>query len=268
MRFLTSSRRHKAARPILVALALVLIGGLYAAVSPATNSSADDTTTTAQIAQGRQLFAVSCASCHGLNGEGLAAEGAPSLVGVGAAAVDFQVRSGRMPMANPLVQAPRKENTFTDEERAALAAFVASLGGGPSIPTEDQYTPEGLSEEAIAKGGDLFRTNCSACHNFQGSGGALPNGKVAPPLIGLEAIDIYEAMRTGPGQMPIFNGAAIPDTDVQAMVGYLDELHAQPSAGLTLGGLGPVSEGLWAWIAGMGSLVLFAMWITSKAARK
>ena len=103
MRFLTSSRRHKAARPILVALALVLIGGLYAAVSPATNSSADDTTTTAQIAQGRQLFAVSCASCHGLNGEGLAAEGAPSLVGVGAAAVDFQVRSGRMPMASQSV---------------------------------------------------------------------------------------------------------------------------------------------------------------------
>ncbi|MGB7962101.1 MAG: cytochrome c [Propionicimonas sp.] len=268
MRFLTSSRRHQAARPVLVVLALVLVGGLYAAVSPATSSNADDTTTSAQVTQGKQLFAVSCASCHGLNGEGLAAEGAPSLVGVGAAAVDFQVRSGRMPMANPLAQAPRKDNVITDEERAAMAAYVASLGTGPSIPTEDQYLPEGLSEEDLAKGGDLFRTNCSACHNFQGSGGALPNGKVAPPLMGLEAIDIYEAMRTGPGQMPIFNGPAIPDTDVKAMVGYLEELHAQPSAGLTLGGLGPVSEGFWAWVAGMGSLVLFSMWITSKAARK
>ncbi len=268
MRVLASKRRHKAARPLLIVVALALVGSLYAAVAPATRSAADDTTTAAQVDQGRQLFAVSCASCHGLNGEGLASQGAPSLVGVGAAAVDFQVSTGRMPMANPLVQAPRKENTFTTEEIAAMAAYVASLGGGPSIPSADQYEPEGLTEEQIARGGDLFRTNCSACHNFQGSGGALPNGKVAPPLIDVDAIQIYEAMRTGPGEMPVFGAGAVPDEDAKTMIGYLQEVHAQPSAGLTLGGLGPVSEGFWAWVVGIGGLSLFAMWITSKAARR
>jgi len=262
------ARRHKAARPLVVVAALVLLGAVYAGLSPATTGVADDATTSAQVEQGRQLFAVSCASCHGLNGEGLASQGAPSLAGVGAAAVDFQVRTGRMPMANPLAQAPRKPNTFTDAEIAALAAFVANLGTGPEIPTEDQYLPEGLTAEQIARGGDLFRTNCSACHNFQGSGGALPQGITAPTLIGVDAKTIHEAMRTGPGQMPVFGGGAIPDSDVKAMIGYLEEVHAQPSAGLTLGSLGPVSEGFWGWVVGIGSLVLFALWITSKAARR
>lgn len=266
MRSLTSRRHHKAARLLLVVLALLVTGGIYAVVSPSTSAAAPTPEET--IARGQELFAVSCASCHGLNGEGLAAQGAPSLVGVGAASVDFQIRTGRMPMANPLVQAPSKTNPFTPEEIAAIALYVASLGDGPAIPEPDQYDPSGLSAEEIAVGGDLFRTNCSACHNFQGSGGALPNGKVAPPLLNSEPIDIHEAMRTGPGEMPVFADGAIPDKDVRAMIAYLDQVHAEPSAGLTLGGLGPVSEGFWGWVLGIGGLVLFAMWITKKAARR
>ena len=265
MRF-SSRRHHKGARLLLVACALLITGGLYAVVSPATSVAAPTPEET--VARGQELFAVSCASCHGLNGEGLAAEGVPSLVGVGAASVDFQMRTGRMPMANLLVQAPPKQNTFTPEEIASIALYVATLGDGPAIPDPGQYDPSGLDAEAIAIGGDLFRTNCSACHNFQGSGGALPNGRVAPPLINANPIDVHEAMRTGPGQMPVFAEGAIPDKDVRAMIAYLDQVHAQPSAGLTLGGLGPVSEGFWAWVAGIGGLVLFAMWITKKAARR
>ncbi len=267
MRFLTSTRRHRAAKPLLLVLALFAIGSLYSAVAPATPSAADGATADQQIVMGKGLFAQSCASCHGLNGEGLAAQNIPSLVGVGAAAVDFQVRTGRMPMANPLVQAPRKENTFTDDEIAALAAFVASLGSGPSVPEEWQYSPEGLTAEEIARGGQLFRTNCSACHNFQGSGGALPSGKVAPSLIGVEPREIWEAMRTGPGEMPVFAPGAVPDSDARSIIGYLEEVHAQPSAGMTLGGLGPVSEGFWGWIVGIGGLVLFAVWIATRGAR-
>lgn len=261
----TSLRRHKAARPLFLVLALLTVGGLYSVAVPA---AADDTTTAEQVAAGAELFAVSCASCHGLNGEGMVAQGAPALTNAGAAAVDFQVRTGRMPMANEFVQAPRKPNTFTDEEISQLAAFVASLGEGPGVPGPDQYEPKGLDAERLATGGDLFRTNCSACHNFQGSGGALPGGRVAPPLMDSTPQEIYEAMRTGPGQMPIFGPSAIPDDDVKAMIGYLQTLHAQPSAGLNLGGLGPVSEGFWAWVVGIGGLVLFAIWITTKAARK
>lgn len=266
MRSLTSRRHHKAARLLLVVAALLVTGGIYAVASPSTSVAAPTQEET--IARGQELFAVSCASCHGLNGEGLAAEGAPSLVGVGAASVDFQMRTGRMPMANPLVQAPSRPNVFTPEEIAALSLYVASLGDGPAIPDPGQYDPSGLSPEEIAIGGDLFRTNCSACHNFQGSGGALPNGKVAPSLIDSEPIDIHEAMRTGPGEMPVFADGAIPDKDVRAMIAYLEQVHEQPSPGLTLGGLGPVSEGFWGWVVGIGGLVLFAMWITRKAARR
>ncbi len=262
----TSRRHHKGARLLLVACALIVTGGLYALVAPATSVAAPTPEET--VARGQELFAVSCASCHGLNGEGLPNQGIPSLVGVGAASVDFQMRTGRMPMANKNVQAPPKQNTFTPEEIASIALYVATLGDGPAIPDESQYNPSGLSAAEIAIGGDLFRTNCSACHNFQGSGGALPNGKVAPPLIEANPIDIHEAMRTGPGEMPVFAEGAIPDKDVRAMIAYLDQVHAQPSAGLTLGGLGPVSEGFWAWVAGIGGLVLFAMWITKKAARR
>ncbi|NNG18507.1 c-type cytochrome [Naumannella sp. ID2617S] len=265
MRFLSARRRHRAARPLLLVLALFLMGVVYAGFAPAGKSSAD-TAMTQQVKEGQQLFAVGCASCHGLQGEG-GSQG-PSLVGVGAAAVDFQVSTGRMPMAHPGAQAPRKPNSYTPEETAKLAAFVAQLGEGPSIPRPEQYSPSGLSEEEIAKGGELFRTNCSACHNYAGLGGALPNGKYAPTLEGVDNKHIYEALRTGPQQMPVFSTEALPDEDVRAIIGYLNELHEQPNhGGMNFGGLGPVAEGFWAWIAGIGGLVAFAVWIASKGAR-
>ena len=273
MRFLASGRRRRslrrsrAAGPLLLLASLFLVGASYAAFAPAPSSTADDATNEQLVATGKQLFAVSCASCHGLNGEGLAQQGAPALTNVGAAAVDFQVRTGRMPMANPLAQAPRKENTFTEDEIAALAAYVASLGEGPAIPEEGQYSPSGISAEGVARGGELFRTNCSACHNFKGSGGAMPNGVVAPSLQDATAKDIWEAMRTGPGQMPVFGPGAITDDDAKEMIAYVEQVNQTPSAGMTLGGLGPVSEGFWGWVLGIGSLVLFAVWIATKGAR-
>ena len=171
-------------------------------------------------------------------------------------------------LAKPEAQVPRKENVFNAEEIKALAAYIASLGPGPGIPTPDQYTPEGLDAVAIARGGELFRTNCSACHAFGGGGGALPNGKYAPSLVGVENIHIYEALRTGPQQMPVFSEGQLSDEDVKEIIGYLNDLHAQPAyGGLTLGSMGPVGEGFWAWVAGIGSLCLFAVWIAAKGAR-
>jgi len=264
VRFLTAKRRHRAVRPALLVLALLLMGALYAAVAPVARVSAD-TGNSQQVAEGKALFQVTCSSCHGMNGEG-SGQG-PTLIGVGAAAVDFQVSTGRMPMANPGAQAPRKENTYTEHEIAALAAYVATLGPGPAIPTEDQYNGEGLAAEELAKGGELFRTNCSACHNFEGAGGALPNGKYAPSLKDVAGKQIWQAMRTGPQQMPVFSAGALPDEDVRAIVGYLETLHAQPSSGVTFGGLGPVAEGLFAWVVGIGGLCLLAVWIAAKGAR-
>jgi ubiquinol-cytochrome c reductase cytochrome c subunit len=269
VRFLSSRRRHPAAKVVLLLLALLVMGALYTLVAPPTKVAADNGNSQ-QIAEGRALFRVTCASCHGLNGEGQISDTiqGPPLIGVGAAAVDFQVSTGRMPMAKPDAQAPVKKNLYTPEEIAALAAYVASLGPGPAIPSPEAYDPSGVSEEDLARGGELFRTNCSACHNFEGAGGALPRGKYAPSLKGVSNKILYEAMLVGPQQMPVFSDEVMRPEDKRAMIGYLNELHERPSdGGLALGGLGPVSEGLWAWILGLGTLMYFAVWITARGAK-
>lgn len=269
MRFVSARRRHPAVKVASLVFALFVMGALYTVLAPTSKVMAD-TYTSQQVEEGKKLFAVACASCHGLNGEGQQSgmiQG-PSLVGVGAAAVEFQVKSGRMPMARPTEQAPVKPNRYSDEEIALLAAYVASLGPGPAIPDPEEYNPEGVSEEDIARGGELFRTNCSACHNFEGAGGALPGGKYAPTLIGVSNLHLYEAMITGPQQMPVFSDEVMRPEDKRAIIAYLNELHEQPSpGGLNLGGLGPVSEGLWAFVAGLGSLIGLAIWIAAKGAK-
>ena len=269
MRHLSARRRHPAAKGVLLVFALFLMGALYAVLAPSPKVAAD-TGNSQQVEEGRALFSVTCASCHGLNGEGQTTgtiQG-PPLAGVGAAAVDFQVGTGRMPMSRPEAQAPAKRNLYTEEEIAALAAFVASLGPGPAIPSPEDYDPSSVSEEDIARGGELFRTNCSACHNFQGAGGALPNGEYAPSLEGVSNKHLYQAMLIGPQQMPVFSDEVLRPEDKRAIIGYLNELHERPSdGGLALGGLGPVSEGLWAWIVGLGSLMFIATWIAAKGAK-
>ena len=270
MKFLSTRRRHPLAGLVVMVLGLVLMGGLYSAFRPA---AADDAATdTALISQGRRLFVASCSSCHGLNAEGILSKNGtnfgPSLVGVGAASVDFQVSTGRMPMARPDAQAPVKKNLYTEEEIAALAAYVASLAPGPAIPTPEEYDPANVSEEDIARGGELFRTNCSACHNFQGSGGALPGGKYAPTLIGVEPRHVYQAMQTGPQQMPVFSDQVLQPQDKRDVIAYLKSIEEHPRyGGAELGSYGPVSEGTFAWIVGIGGCVLFAIWIASHTAR-
>jgi ubiquinol-cytochrome c reductase cytochrome c subunit len=272
---LSRHRRGPLAGLVVLLLGLMLTGGLYAAFSPAqaeqTGSSA------AQVAQGRQLFLVSCSFCHGQNGEGVRSQDGhtqlgPSLIGVGAAAVDFQVGTGRMPMTQPGAQVPRKPRAFDDQEIAALAAYVASLGPGPAIPTENDYSIDGLSasekQDAIARGGQIFLTNCTACHNFEGSGGAMPRGGFAPRIRGVDSKYIYEAMLTGPQSMDTFSDGNIPPEDKKAVIAYLNNLNSTPSySGLTLGGLGPVSEGLIAWVVGLGFCVGFAVWIAAHTTR-
>ena len=261
---------------LVIIAGLLLTGGIFTAVVN-TTAQADDTASSAdQVAQGRDLFLVSCSFCHGQNGEGIRTEDGnqigPPLVGVGAAAVDFQVGTGRMPMAQPGAQVPTKPETFDDEEIAALAAYVASLGPGPAIPDESDYSVEGLSdyerEAAISRGGQIFLTNCTACHNFEGSGGAMPRGGYAPSLHETSARHIYEAMLTGPQNMPNFaNGNLSPD-EKRDVIAYLYSLREMPNyGGFGLGGLGPVPEGLAAWLGGIGLLVGAAVWIAAHTTR-
>lgn len=264
MKLLTTFRRHSVARPVMLILALVVIGLGYAGVNPQRSSA--ETERTQQIEQGKALFDLTCSSCHGLGAEGTSQ--GPTLIGVGAASVDFQMGTGRMPAARPEAQLPARQVNYTQEQIDAVAAYVASLAAGPAIPEEGQYSPEGLSAEEIARGGALFRSNCSACHGIVGGGGAMPNGEYAPALVNTSGRHIYEAMRSGPQQMPTFSKEVMPDESVREIIGYLEAAHEQPNhGGLTMGDAGPVSEGFWIFIIGIGGLSIVATWIAKKGAR-
>ncbi|MDI3403086.1 cytochrome bc1 complex diheme cytochrome c subunit [Streptomyces cavernicola] len=265
MKKLSARRRHPLAAVVVLLLALAATGGLYAAFAPADKAQADETAQSLAIDEGKKLYAVGCASCHGTGGQGTS--DGPSLVGVGAAAVDFQVGTGRMPAQQPGAQVPRKKVIYNQAQIDQLAAYVASLGAGPSVPNDKQYNPEGAD---IGKGGELFRSNCAQCHNFTGEGGALTHGKFAPTLEDVDPKHIYEAMQTGPQNMPSFPDTTMPEKEKKDIIAYLDAVNGDKTAspgGLKLGGLGPVSEGLFAWIFGLGALIAVAVWVAARTAK-
>jgi ubiquinol-cytochrome c reductase cytochrome c subunit len=215
-----------------------------------------------QIEEGRQIFLKGCSSCHGLNAEG--AQIAPSLIGVGAASVDFQVGTGRMPMADMSTQAMRKDPIYNAEETAALAAYVATLAPGPAIPAESSLNYE--RDGSTAEGGELFRNNCAMCHNFAGQGGALSQGKYAPTLMGVEPKHIYEAMVTGPQSMPVFSDKTITPEEKLSIIKWIKAAENEPNlGGASLGRVGPVTEGLLGWVLGLGMLIGVAVWLAMKA---
>ncbi|KUJ33478.1 c-type cytochrome [Streptomyces sp. NPDC093228] len=266
MKKLSARRRHPMAALVVLLIALTLSGGLYAAFAPADKAQADDTAQSLAIEEGKKLYQVGCASCHGTGGQG--SSDGPSLVGVGAAAVDFQVGTGRMPAATSQgPQVTKKKNIYSQAQIDQLAAYISSLGAGPAVPTTNDYSPEGAD---IAKGGELFRTNCAQCHNFTGKGGALTHGKFAPSLEGVAPKHIYEAMQTGPQNMPSFPDTTLSQQNKKDIIAYLNAVNGDQTdnpGGLELGGLGPVSEGLFAWIFGLGALIVLAVWVAARTAK-
>ncbi|MFL0458877.1 c-type cytochrome [Kytococcus sedentarius] len=262
MNSLLEYRRHPAAIFVLLLAALAVMGGLYMALKPSEVRAETAAMSAEDVEEGNKLFQANCATCHGANGEGITDAG-PSLVGVGAAAVDFQVATGRMPLAAPGVQAMRKEPQFDQEQIDQMAAFVASLGDGPAVP-EEQYTD--LEGADAARGGELFRVNCAMCHNFNGSGGALTRGKYAPSLEGVSPKHVYQAMDTGPQNMPVFSDSNLSPQDKEDISAYLDEMHNAPNqGGNDLGNLGPVADGVFIWTLGIGLFLGAAFWLTRKS---
>jgi len=253
-----ASRRSKRAPLVMLLLALLVTTLLYAFL--AGSADASEGSSASDVAAGEKLFAANCATCHGTDAQGT--DVGPSLIGVGAASVDFQVSTGRMPMAANSAQAPSKPAVFDEEQTSQLAAYVASLGAGPSIPTEEMV--DGSLGDA-ANGMLLFRTNCAMCHNAVGAGGALSEGKYAPSLFETTPTQIYEAMLTGPQAMPVFNDASVTPEGKRDIIAYLEEQRETSPGGITLGSLGPVAEGLWAWVLGIGSLIGIAVWIGAKS---
>ncbi|GAB3061544.1 c-type cytochrome [Sediminivirga luteola] len=245
---------------VLLLLGLLLTGGAYAMFTNSASANAQQVSAQ-DIAEGEKLFVANCATCHGMNAEG--SENGPSLIGVGAAAVDFQVGTGRMPLQMHGPQAARKAPQFNEEETAQLAAYVASLAPGPAIP-DDEYLDPALGDPAA--GGGLFRTNCAMCHNVVGSGGALTRGKYAPSLSGVSERHIYEAMQTGPQNMPKFNDASLTPEEKRDIIAYLDEINTMTApGGFKLGSLGPVAEGLFIWFFGLGAVIGLTVWLSARA---
>jgi ubiquinol-cytochrome c reductase cytochrome c subunit len=264
---LSARRRHPLAALVVLLFALAATGGLYAALAPQKAQAEDTSQQSLAIEQGKKLYSVGCSSCHGMAGQGSKING-PSLVGVGSAAVDFQVGTGRMPAQQPGAQIPAKKVIYSQAEIDQLAAYIASLGPGPSIPTKDEYTP--TSADSASRGGELFRTNCTQCHNYNGKGGALTNGKYAPALDGVSNKHMYEAMLTGPQSMPNFPNSTLTAENKREIIAYLKATNSDNAAspgGLSLGSLGPVTEGLVGWIFGLGLLIVTAIWVAARTTK-
>ena len=241
-------------------MGLLLTGGLYAVATTVNEAKASTANFTASdTEEGEKLFEANCATCHGMGAGGT--QDGPSLVGVGAAAVDFQVGTGRMPMQMNGPQAYKKPAQFNEQQTHELSAYVASLGPGPAIPEAGVLDEQGDA----AKGGELFRTNCAMCHNAAAAGGALTRGKFAPALADVSGKHIYEAMVTGPQNMPVFSDSNITPEGKRDIVTFLKQIESTGSpGGADLGALGPVPEGLFVWIAGLGVIIAFTIWLTSR----
>jgi ubiquinol-cytochrome c reductase cytochrome c subunit len=259
--WINARRRRPVTGYAALLLGLVVVALLYGSLTRSGGGAqAEPTGPNQDIAAGKALFEATCSSCHGLDAQGTSQ--APSLIGAGAAAVDFQMSTGRMPAKEVGAENERKPTLFTKQEIYEIADYIASLGGGPPIPTAAQVSTAGAD---TALGSQLFSANCAQCHGFAGAGGALTYGKDAPPLTQATPTEIYEAMLTGPEAMPVFSDGAISPQAKRDIIAYIVDTRTEPNpGGFSLGRTGPITEGLLVFLGGMGSLVLIAMWITAK----
>jgi ubiquinol-cytochrome c reductase cytochrome c subunit len=251
--------RRRLSRILALGVALLAAGGLYVVFAPQPQT-AHAQVDPALVRQGEQLYNNNCITCHGVNLQGVQGRG-PSLIGVGEAAVYFQVSTGRMPASRQEAQIAEKPVKFTPQEIDALGAFVQANGGGPQVPKES------LAGGDTARGGDLFRLNCASCHNFTARGISLSSGKYAPAISGVNAEQIYTAMVSGPQSMPRFSDRQLSPQDKRDIIAYVQSVTQDSNnpGGYDLGGYGPVPEGLIAWIVGISALVAVTLWIGAKA---
>ncbi|MCV7175059.1 cytochrome bc1 complex diheme cytochrome c subunit [Mycolicibacterium sphagni] len=259
--------RRRLTGAVLLVVGLGLAGGLAATLTPTPQVAVADESQSALLRTGKQLFDTSCITCHGANLQGVEGRG-PSLIGVGEAAVYFQVSTGRMPAMRGEAQAARKDPVFDESQIDALGAYVQANGGGPLVPRDanGQVADHSLLGNDVARGGDLFRLNCASCHNFTGKGGALSSGKYAPELEPATPAQIYTAMLTGPQNMPKFGDRQLSPEEKRDIVAYVRMATRAPDpGGYGLGGFGPSSEGMAIWIIGMVAVIAAALWIGARS---
>ena len=203
------------------------------------------------VAEGGELYSVHCISCHGARLQGTG--DGPSLQHAGGASVDFFLKTGRMPLPSNAVQAWHVNDQFSQEQTQALSAFV-SAGARSQIPIPDVHTDRNL----LQRGRVLFEDNCEACHGAAAQGATAGFGWIAVPLYAATPREIGEAIRIGPGIMPVFTPSLISDRDVDAIATYVDYLkYSAPNPGGTpFDYLGPTAEGGIAAVVGIGGLFL------------
>lgn len=249
------SRRIGAA--LVLFAALLGMGAAYASLATSSGAAASATD---QVAQGHQLYSVSCITCHGANLEGVHDRG-PSLIGSGGAAVYFQVSTGRMPAIGQGPDEPRKTAKYNEEETRALAAYVQSMGGGTDIPSGELQG----GDASIAEGGELFRVNCASCHGVTFKGAPLSAGKEAPSLNPSTDLQMWTAMLSGPESMPVFSNNELTPDNKRAIVAYVQTIkNSADPGGSGIGRIGPVSEAIVIWVAGVGALMIAILWIGAK----
>ena len=268
--------RRSAAGAMALTFGLTGAGLLAAALTPDAQVATAQRDDQAMIQEGKDLYDFACITCHGANLQGVKDRG-PSLIGTGEGAVYFQVNSGRMPMKSNDAQAERKKPRYTEAQTLAIAAYVAANGGGPelvynedgSIAMEElrgKNYDGNIQAADVARGSELFRLNCASCHNFTGRGGALSSGKYAPFLDPANEQEIYQAMLTGPQNMPKFSDRQLTADEKRDIIAFIKSAKETPSpSGWALGGIGPVAEGLAMWIIGVTLVGAAAMWIGARS---
>jgi len=242
--------------------ALTIVGGLYTVFSPGMQAGADDTPVLSPAAaEGKALYELTCITCHGRNAQGVPDRG-PSLIGVGSAAVEFQVGTGRMPLAHQDAQAERKPPLLSLDQARQIGQYIQEIGGGPVLPPGDDFHTGG----DLARGGELFRVNCSSCHAFSANGGALSSGKSAPSMAESTDREILAAMLTGPQNMPVFGDNQLTAEEKRDIIAYIQNLKSdRDPGGWGLGRYGPVPEGLAIFLIGMVAIVFTTLWIAGKS---
>jgi len=221
-----------------------------------------------QPVTGQEWFQRDCAWCHGNAGQGTLK--APDMISGrnGGALTDFMLRTGRMPIQDATDIVKEGQPAYPPAVIEKIVRYVVSLGGkGPDIPVVDPAAGN------LAQGGELFQANCAACHSATGIGGTLTtgagssssesrSGNQVPGLGHATPVEIAEAMRAGPGTMPVFGKHTFTDQQVDSIVRYLLYIRTgQNRGGADLGRVGPVAEGAVAWIVGLGAILLLARWI-------
>jgi ubiquinol-cytochrome c reductase cytochrome c subunit len=239
-------------RRALLAVAALVCAGLAVLtwVSPGRSAPA--------APDGRALYLEGCATCHGDDARGRPGQ-APSLHGVGAQAADFYLSTGRMPLPAPGAEPVRAKPAYSAAERRALTAYVGALGG-PRVPF---VAPE---RGSLSDGQELFTSHCAGCHQAVARGGVVP-GAVAPALQQATPTQIAEAVRVGPNLMPAFPAAQIDQDELDSIVRYvLSTRDPDDAGGWGIGNLGPIPEGMVAWLLAGTALVLAIRLLGKRAA--